>query len=154
MTRSRPQQTILAIASGGGHWFQLMRLRPAFENRNVCYMNTLEGLAEEFGIPDAQVIPDCNRNAFCAILRCSIVLLGHMIRRRPDIVISTGALPGAIAITLGYLSGARTIWIDSVANAEEMSLSGKFAHRVADLCLSQWEHVAEACGAEYAGAIL
>jgi hypothetical protein len=50
--------------------------------------------------------------------------------------------------------GARTIWVDSVANAEEMSMSGKLARRFAHLWLSQWEHVAGAEGAEYAGAVL
>ena len=69
-------------------------------------------------------------------------------------VVSTGALPGVIALTLGRAIGARTIWVDSIANAEEMSMSGKLARRVAHLWLSQWEHVAEAAGAEYAGAIL
>ena len=29
---------VLAVASGGGHWTQLVRLRPAFEHVNVTYI--------------------------------------------------------------------------------------------------------------------
>ena len=65
-----------------------------------------------------------------------------------------GALPGVVALALGRAMGARTVWIDSVANAAEMSLSGRLARRVAHLWLTQWEHVARDSGAEYAGSVL
>ena len=75
-------------------------------------------------------------------------------RFKPDVVISTGALPGVIAIAVGRAMGSRTIWVDSVANAEEMSMSGNLARRFAHLWMTQWEHVAAANGAEYAGSVL
>jgi hypothetical protein len=75
-------------------------------------------------------------------------------RERPDVVISTGAAPGYIAIRLGRLLGARTMWIDSIANVEEMSLSGSKALRCAGLCLTQWEHLARPDGPHYKGAVL
>jgi UDP-N-acetylglucosamine:LPS N-acetylglucosamine transferase len=78
----------------------------------------------------------------------------RLLAYRPDVVISTGALPGLVALTLAKVMRAQTIWVDSIANAEEMSMSGKHARRVADLWLSQWPHVAEAEGADYYGAIL
>ncbi|MDB6452835.1 UDP-N-acetylglucosamine--LPS N-acetylglucosamine transferase [Falsirhodobacter sp. 20TX0035] len=145
---------ILAVASGGGHWQQLMLLRGAFEAHELHFATTLPGLPEAFDARPATIIPDCNRNAPLAVLRTTWALLRRMIARRPDVVISTGALPGVIALALGRLFGARTIWVDSVANAEEMSMSGRLARRVAHLWLSQWEHVARDAGAEYAGAVL
>ena len=145
---------ILAIASGGGHWQQLMLLRPAFEGHDVIYMTTLAGLPDQFGAHPHAIVPDCNRDAKLAILRCGAVLSARMLRFRPHVVITTGALPGVMALAFGRALGARTIWVDSVANAEEMSMSGKLARRVAHLWMSQWEHVAEASGADYAGAVL
>ncbi len=50
--------------------------------------------------------------------------------------------------------GARTIWVDSLANAEKMSTSGRLARHVADLRLSQWQSVAQAEGADFAGRLL
>lgn len=145
---------ILAVASGGGHWQQLMALRPVFEGHVVTYATTLPGLAEIFGAAPTVIVPDANRNAPLAVLR-SVAVLGRLIHRtRPEVVISTGALPGVIALWLGKRAGARTIWVDSIANAEEMSLSGRRARRVADLWLTQWAHVAQAEGADYAGSIL
>ena len=145
---------VVAIASGGGHWQQLMLMRDGYADGDVLYLTTLPGLPEQFGATPARIIPDCNRNEIFNVIRCTVSLAGILIRHRPHVIISTGALPGVIALALGRLVGARTIWVDSVANAEEMSMSGRLARRFAHLWLSQWEHVATEAGAEYAGAVL
>jgi hypothetical protein len=69
-------------------------------------------------------------------------------------VISTGAAPGYFAVRIGKLFGARTIWVDSVANAEELSLSGKEAGRHVDLWLTQWPHLARPEGPHFKGNVL
>lgn len=148
------RKRVLAVASGGGHWQQLMQMRPAFAEHDVRFMTTLPGLPERFDAHPAVIVPDCNRNEKIAIVRAAFAIGCEILRRRPHVVVSTGALPGVMALALGRLVGARTIWVDSVANAEEMSMSGRLARRFAHLWLSQWEHVAAAEGAEYAGAVL
>lgn len=145
---------VFAFASSGGHWQQLMELRPAFAGCEVLFGTTMEGLPEQFDALPAVIVPDCNRNDMWRVPKVAN-LLGREIRRfQPDIVITTGALPGALALTLGKTVRARTIWVDSIANSEKMSMSGKMARRVADLWLSQWPHVAQAGGATYLGAVL
>jgi UDP-N-acetylglucosamine:LPS N-acetylglucosamine transferase len=132
-----------------------MQIRPAFEGHRTFYLTTMPGLAAEDGLAaESAVVPDCNRDAPLRMLAAALRVGAHLLRHRPHVVISTGALPGVIALALGRLLGARTIWIDSIANAEEMSMSGRLARRVAHLWLSQWPHVAEAEGATYAGAVL
>ena len=148
------RRRVLAIASGGGHWQQLMALRPAFEGCDVLYATTLPGLPEEFGALPARIVPDCNRHEPVAILRAAAAIGRLVAAQRPDVVVSTGALPGVIALGWGKAWRARTVWIDSIANAEEMSMSGRLARPVADLWLSQWPHVAAAAGAGHAGAVL
>jgi hypothetical protein len=69
-------------------------------------------------------------------------------------VISTGALPGYFALRLAKLFGARTVWIDSIANAEELSMSGQKVRPYADLWLTQWAHLASAGGPEFRGSVL
>src|SRR4051794_23789684 len=64
------------------------------------------------------------------------------LRKRPDVVVSTGAAPGYLAIRGARLLGARTAWIDRVANVDELSLSGRLASARADLCLTQWPRLA------------
>ena len=144
---------ILAVASGGGHWEQLLLLRPAFENAQVKFVTTIDGLAERSGLT-ATIVPDCNRNTPLRSIACAARLVVAIALFRPNVVISTGALPGLIALTLARKLGATTIWIDSVANAETMSMAGLQARSHADQWLTQWPDVAEATGAEYRGAVL
>lgn len=129
-------------------------MRPAFDDQDVLFVTTLAGLPEQFDAAPSRIVPDCNRNEKIAMARSLLALTGVIVRFRPHVVISTGALPGVIALALGRLVGARTIWVDSVANGEEMSMSGRLARRVAHLWMSQWQHVAAASGAEYAGSVL
>lgn len=145
---------VVAIASGGGHWQQLMLMREGYDTGDMLFVTTLAGLPEQYDAKPFKIVPDCNRNEKLNVIRCTIALIGVLLAKRPHVVISTGALPGVIALALGRLMGARTIWVDSVANAQEMSMSGRLAKRFAHLWLSQWEHVAEDAGAEYAGAVL
>lgn len=154
MADQEKTKRVFAIASGGGHWQQLMQMRPAFEGCEVFFVTTFAGLPEQFDAHPAAIAPDCNRDQKLAILRSAGAIGWRMLRFRPDVVVSTGALPGVIALALGRAMGARTIWVDSIANAEEMSMSGRLARRFAHLWLSQWEHVAAEAGAEYAGAVL
>ncbi|MGD1883885.1 MAG: UDP-N-acetylglucosamine--LPS N-acetylglucosamine transferase [Paracoccaceae bacterium] len=131
-----------------------MALRSAVANCDVLFATTLKELPEEFDAKPFIIIPDCNRNALWLGPWAAIVILFHILRFRPDAVISTGALPGLLALGVARVLRVRTVWIDSIANAEEMSMSGKLARRVADLRLSQWKHVADAEGADYMGAII
>jgi len=145
---------VLMVASAGGHWQQLMLLREAFDGRDVHYATTLRGLALQSGATPAHLIPDCNRNAPIATLLATFHIALLLVRLRPRMIVTTGALPGLIAIAVGRRLGARTVWIDSIANAEEMSLAGMKARTHADLWLSQWPQVARDTGADYAGSVL
>lgn len=148
------KKKILAIASGGGHWVELMRLRPALEGHEVVYATVSE--AYRAHVPGARfrVVPDVTRWDRLGALRCAVAVLGVIARERPDVVISTGALPGFFGVVIGKLAGRRTIWIDSIANVEELSMSGKTVRPFADLWLTQWRDLARPGGPEYAGAIL
>jgi hypothetical protein len=82
------------------------------------------------------------------------MVVGLLIRVRPDVVVSTGAALGYFAVRFGRWFGARTIWVDSVANAEELSMSGQMAGRHADLWLTQWPHLAREQGPAFLGSVL
>jgi UDP-N-acetylglucosamine:LPS N-acetylglucosamine transferase len=71
-------------------------------------------------------------------------LLFIVLKFRPSTIVTTGAAPGVFAVRLGKLLGARTVWIDSIANSEELSLSGRLVRKHVDLCLTQWPHLTDA----------
>lgn len=154
MVYEMEQKRVLAIASGGGHWQQLMRLRPAFEGQRMSFVTTNAAYATDVPGHELSVVTDANRDHPLKMLRLAFEMLFQVLRVRPDLVISTGAAPGILGIFFGRLLGARTIWIDSIANAEELSLSGRLAIRVAHTALTQWPHLAKASGPEYHGSIL
>lgn len=148
------KKKVVAISSGGGHWVQLLRLRPAFEDCDVTYATVSEGYRVDVGEARFRVIPDATRWNKLGLVRAAFGILCLMMRERPDVVVSTGAAPGYLGIMFGRWLGARTIWLDSVANAEELSLSGQKAGKVADLWLTQWPHLAGASGPQFKGSVL
>jgi len=149
----RASKRILAVASSGGHWVQLRRLRPAFEGHDVAYLTTDAGHRAEVGEARFHAVRDGNRTSKLALLVGALQIGWVLVRERPDIVISTGAAPGYLAIRGARLLGARTMWIDSVANAEKLSLSGRLASDKADVCLTQWPHLQNG-HVTYSGSVL
>lgn len=152
MTGLRPK--VLAVSSGGGHWVQLRRIAPAFEGAEVVYVSVEQSYRAQVNGARFRLVPDATRWSRWGLLRLAIAMGRILLEERPDVIISTGAAPGYIAIRMGRWFGARTMWIDSIANAEVMSLSGQKALRCADRCLTQWPHLASDRGPDFAGAVL
>ncbi len=157
--KSSKQVRILAIASSGGHWIELFRMRPAWDGCDVSYVTTKKGYNEEV-VHDARErnqpeprffkVINANRWQKFRLLGQVIGVLLVLLRIRPHVIISTGASLGFFALKMGKILGARTIWVDSIANAEELSLSGKMAGGCADLWLTQWQHLARSNKSETA----
>lgn len=145
---------VLAVASSGGHWVQLRRVVPAFADSEVVYVTVLESYRSQVRENRFYAVNDATRWNKLGLIRLALNLAWIILKERPSVVISTGAAPGYFAILLGRWFGARTIWIDSMANIEELSLSGSRAGRYADLWLTQWPHLAKAEGPHYGGSVL
>ena len=110
--------------------------------------------AAHSGKSEVLSLPDCNLTQPINALHCALASLGHVWRFRPQVVISTGAAPGFFCILWGKMLGARTLWIDSIANAEQISLSGRMATQIGAKCLTQWEHLADDTRTEFEGSVL
>jgi len=116
-------------------------------------LTTDAGHRAEVGEARFHVVKDANRWNKFALVLCALKVLLVLLRERPTVVISTGAAPGYLAIRFARVLKARTLWIDSVANVEELSMSGQMASQAADLCLTQWPHLAGG-RIRYLGAVL
>lgn len=120
----------------------------------MTYATVREGYQLDVPGEDFRLIPDCNRWNKLALLRCSLAVLRLVWRLQPDVVITTGAAPGYFGVRIGKMLGARVIWIDSVANVEQLSMSGAKAGAFVDLWLTQWPHLTQASGPQYSGSVL
>lgn len=136
------RSNILAVASGGGHWVQLLRLRPAFEGHRVAFVTVRASYKTDVGDVPFYLVNDATRWDKLGLVRMCLRLLLIILRERPKVIISTGAAPGYFAIRFGKLLGARTVWLDSIANVEEVSMTGRLVRKHADLWLTQWPHLA------------
>jgi UDP-N-acetylglucosamine:LPS N-acetylglucosamine transferase len=145
---------VLAISSGGGHWVQLLRLRPAFEGCRVTYASVRRSQASSVPGHRFHTFPDATRWSKVGLVRMAVKVAWIVVRERPDVVISTGAAPGYFAIRLARLLGARTIWLDSVANVRELSMTGRAVGKHAHLWLTQWPELARPEGPHYHGSVL
>ena len=138
----RRQKKLLALASGGGHWVQLLRLRPAFDGCAISYATVQAASASDVGNAPLYVFHDSSRrdwwNFAIAAVQVSIIVL----RVRPNVLVTTGAMPPLAALLVARLIGARTLWVDSIANSEKMSGSGGLARRIANRTITQWPALA------------
>jgi UDP-N-acetylglucosamine:LPS N-acetylglucosamine transferase len=146
---------IVAIASSGGHWVQMRRLIPAFEGCDVVFVSTSADYAHDVQGYRFYTVADVNRSMLPNLARTIPQFIAIMLRERPDVVITTGSMPGCVGLAVAKtFTRARTLWIDSIANCEALSSSGRQARRFADGWLTQWEDLAGADGPEYWGAVL
>ncbi len=134
---------ILAVASGGGHWIQLLRTRKAFKEADVVFVSTFNSYTFQESGYRYRSVPDANRWNKLKLIKMAFILKNIVDEEKPDFIISTGAAPGLAAIFWGKLKGIKTIWIDSIANVERLSLSGRLIKPIADLHITQWPHLAK-----------
>ncbi len=144
---------IMAVASGGGHWVQLQRVMPAFEGHDVTFVTINPTYKADVPGERVLIVRDSTRWNKLGLIILGLQVFLSLIRIRPHIVVSTGAAPGFMAIVLGRLLGAKTVWLDSIANVEEVSMSGRMVRRWAVLWLTQWPHLATGDGPKYAGRV-
>jgi UDP-N-acetylglucosamine:LPS N-acetylglucosamine transferase len=160
MPQKKTGLKICVGASAGGHMNELLQLLafvnswPVQPSFYITTMDLLSGLLSEKG--STYVIGECNRHhpflAVVTLYRCLKIAL----KERPDVVITTGSMPLALfCLVSKLLVGTKIVWIDSIANIEKFSMSGRLIYSFADLFLTQWPDLAtEESKAKFAGALL
>lgn len=144
---------IVAIASKGGHWVELLRLRKSFEQHEVVYLSTIDDLRNTVAGYKFYSVEDSSRWNKLRVLTSFISIWRIIFTEKPDVIISTGAAPGLLGMLAGRISGAKTIWIDSIANVDGLSLSGRLANYFVDKVYTQWPELSNS-KIDYAGNIL
>lgn len=150
----KKKKHIVAVASSGGHWIELKRLIPSFKNHRVTYISTIKEYGDNFEGSPYYCVKDATRWDKIGLIKLAFQLLFRLIALKPDVIITTGAAPGYFALLIGKIIGAKTIWVDSIANAEVLSLSGQKISKTADICLTQWEELADEKTILYRGSVL
>lgn len=133
------QKKICLISSHGGH---LHELTEAVQNvRGNMYWVTFRTKHTEALLKDKRhyfvIDPVTSKPKF---LLNAFQSLYHILRERPEVIISTGAGMAIPTMLLGkFLLGSKIIYVESAAAVIEPSRTGQFMYKYADLFLIQWE---------------
>jgi len=139
----RKKLKVFAVASIGGHWVQLLRIAKALEKEfDVVYMSTHEKCATMVEGRVYYSMNDFSRWDFYKMFHELLHSIYIICKEKPSIVITTGAAPGLVCLFAAKICGIRTVWIDSIANVEHISFSGRIASKFASRIYTQWPSLA------------
>lgn len=135
---------ICFIASSGGHFEQIMMLKPLIQKHDsfVVTEKTNYSVSNE-DIP-FYYLKQVNRHEIkfiYYIIINSIKTLKIFLKEKPDVVISTGALYTIPMCLLAKIFRKKLIFIESFAKIKYPTLTGKLIYKFADQFYVQWEEM-------------
>jgi beta-1,4-N-acetylglucosaminyltransferase len=142
--RKRERSRLLLVASSGGHLLELVELIGGSERGNRHWVT--------FDKPDARVLlagepvtfaySPTNRHLGNLIRNLALAFL-VVFRLRPDAVITTGAGVGVPFLYAARALRRKAIYVESLARAEQLSLSGRLVYPVATDFFVQWPELTD-----------
>lgn len=134
------------VASSGGHYEQLLMLRPLMKKYDSFVVT--EKTIYDTGIEGEKMyyLKQVNRKEksfFPRMLINTMRSLKIFWKERPDIIISTGVLATIPICLIAKLGGKKLIYIESFAKVTSPTQTGKLMYRFADQFYVQWESMLE-----------
>lgn len=133
---------ICLVSSSGGHYEQLMKLRVLLDKYSgiiVTEKTLINNKADYY-------FPQVNRKEIKTIFKMINIIFKSiriLLKERPDVIISTGALSCIPICLIGKILGKKIIFIESFAKVNSPTLTGKYIYKFADLFIIQWEELKE-----------
>ena len=137
---------ICFIASTGGHFEQLMMLKPLMDKNESFIVTEKTGYSVITNNRKIYYLRQVNRNERTFIFKMmanTISSLNIFLREKPDVVISTGALASIPMCLLSKIFKRKVIFIESFAKINSPTLTGKLIYKFADRFYVQWEEMKE-----------
>jgi UDP-N-acetylglucosamine:LPS N-acetylglucosamine transferase len=143
---SKKNKKICFAASSGGHYEQLLMLKPLMEKYDSFVIT--EKTFYKTTIKDEKMyyLHQVNRKekTFLLEMICNAFLsLYIFIKERPDVVITTGVLAMIPMCILAKLFGKKLIFIESFAKVSSPTETGKLMYKFADQFYVQWKPMLE-----------
>lgn len=137
---------ICFIASTGGHFEQLMMLKPLMDKYDSFIVTEKTNYSVIKGDRKVYYLRQVNRNEKVFIFKMienTFKSLKIFIKEDPDVVISTGALATIPMCLLSKVFRRKVIFIESFAKVTSPTLTGKLVYKFADQFYVQWEQMKE-----------
>lgn len=135
-------EKICFAASSGGHYEQLLMLKPLMEKYDSFILTEKTKYSAEVKNVKSYYLLQVNRREKLFIIKMlwnSFKSIFFFIKESPDVVITTGVLSTIPMCLIAKLCGRKLIYIESFAKINSPTETGKFLYRFADRFYVQWE---------------
>ncbi|MDO4169327.1 MAG: PssD/Cps14F family polysaccharide biosynthesis glycosyltransferase [Lachnospiraceae bacterium] len=135
---------ICFAASSGGHYEQLLMLKPLMEKYDSFVIT--EETFYKVNITDEKMyyLKQVNRKEMTFILRMLINVFRSIriyAKEKPDVVICTGVLAMIPICLISKFAGKKLIYIESFAKVTSPTQTGKLLYKFADQFYVQWKQM-------------
>lgn len=148
---------ICFAASSGGHFEQLMMLKPLMEKYDSFIITEKTDYIVGTGTNKIYYVDQINRKELLfgvKLIWNILISLRIFFKERPDIVICTGVLAMLPICRIAKFFNKKLIYIESFAKVTSATMSGKYLYKYADQFYVQWESMKEIFpDAKYLGGI-
>lgn len=146
--RVEMKKKVMFISSTGGHLNELLQLSPLFEKYNYTIITEKdkinENLKEKF--PNrVYYLPYGTRTHLLSYIFKYIYLCLKTVylyfKIRPKVIVTTGTHTAGPMCYLGKIFGSKIIYIETFANTNKKTATGRLIYPIADLFIVQWEEM-------------
>ena len=133
----------MLVCSPGGHLLELLSLEPAYRHLKATWV-TLPGPDVDHLLAgrDVLVAHGPTTRSLGKLLRNLPIAWNAVRRRDPDVILSPGAGLAVPFFLIGWLLNRRLVYVESLARAESLSLSGRLVYPLVDRFFVQWPQLA------------
>lgn len=139
---------VLFISSTGGHLSEMMQLKKIFNNYDYHIITEKTKanikLRKEYNKRINYLIYGTKDYLFTYIFKllanCFMSFI-YYIKIRPEFIVTTGAHTAGPICCIGKIFGSKIVYIETFANMETKTITGKLIYNFADLFIVQWENM-------------
>lgn len=137
---------VLFIASTGGHLSEMLQMKSCFEKYDYNIITEKTGstkdLIKKYPNKVRYLVFGTKDHLFTYIFKFSYNIFKSIylyFKIRPQYIITTGTHTAVPICYIGKVFGSKVLFIETFANSETKTLSGKLVYPIADLFIVQWE---------------
>ncbi len=139
---------VMFISSTGGHFNELMQLKPLFNKYDYHIVTEKDTITKEYKEEYKEKISYLLYGTRAHMLKYifqftynCLKTIYLYIKIRPKYIVTTGTHTAGPMCCLGKIFGSKIIYIETFANRNTKTATGSLIYKFADLFIVQWEEM-------------
>ena len=144
------KKKVLFISSTGGHFNELLQLKPLFEKYDYHIITEKDamtkGFKKQYNNKISYMLYGTRAHMFKYIFQFiidCILSVFYFIKIRPEYIVTTGTHTAGPICVFGKIFRKKIIFIETFANKHTKTATGRIIYKFADLFIVQWEEMLE-----------